>query len=223
MPTIPVTIPFTVGKSVASPFGDRLIEHLEPWTETSEDLERVCVAIGAMGFDALLELVEEEGSEGEPGWVPAWGRLLNVELCPGKYLPFLAQWVGVEVPKGASEEEARSLIREQPARLRGTLGSIETAIRRSLTGEKAFKVVERRNAANEEDAYHFLIIIYSEAELPSQVVLEANVNAVKPAGVFYTIIVGDLTYAVLEAAHTTYAELEAAHTTYADMEAHPTN
>ncbi len=385
-------------------FSTRLIEGLQPWM--TADLERTSRSVGAMGLDALLELGEEQGSEGEAGWIPAWGKLLDADLCPAKYLPYLAQYVGVELPKVASEAEMRTLIKEQPARLRGTRGSIETAIRRSLAGssqlynlisyypsfegsiahwvpqngtvaestEQAkfgthsmkahslettglnpisnttnrpavvagntytftayfraktagrtckvglnwrnasnesiseqkgtgvadvttewvrasftgeapagatqvilklvvesaaageehyidalqltqtsgpveyadgsttgyawlgttnesvtgkygasseFEIIERRNAANAEDAYHFQIIVYNESELPSKALLEANVTAVKPAGVFWTLITGSLTYAVLEAAHATYALLEAAHTTYEDMEARP--
>jgi hypothetical protein len=173
-------------------------------------------------FDRVLELVEEEGTDGEPGYVPPWGKLLDPDLCPAAFLPYLGQFVGVEVPKIMPEAEARALIKEEPMSRRGRTTTIEAAVNRSLTGEKLFQIVERRNAAGTEDPDHFLILIYNESELPSQKVLEANVNRVKPWGIFYTVIVGDLTYSVLEAAHETYAELEAAHTIYADMEAHPT-
>lgn len=175
-----------LGPTELGPFGLRLREALAVWM--TEDLERLCAAIGGMGYNALLELIEEEGSEGEDGWVPAWGKLLNVELCPADNLRFLAQWVGVEVPKGAGEEEARALIREQPARLRGTAGAIETAIRRNLSGNKAFTLIERRNAEGVEDAYRFIVVV-APGELPSEAALVAAVNAVKPAGVFWTLIV----------------------------------
>ena len=157
----------------------------------------------------------------QPGWIPPWGKLFDPDLCPARALPYLAQYVGVEIPKEVTEEEARTLIKEENGTKRGTRQVVEVAVRKSLTGEKQFEIIERRNANNEEDPYHFLILVFNASELPSEATLVANVNAVKPGGVFFTVITG-LTYAVLEAAHSTYGELEAAHSTYGDMEAFPT-
>lgn len=211
-----LTIPFPIGQSTV--VGERLIEALEPWM--TADLARVCDALGVM-FQPVAELTAEMKSDGEPGYVPPWGILFDPDLCPAKYLPYLAQFVGTPLPITASEAEARKIVKEEQGFARGTLGAVEVAVRKSLTGAKAFKIVERRNAANEETAYHFLILIYNESELPSKATLEANVNAVKPGGVLYTIIVGSLTYAILEASHATYTLVEGAHTTYSDMEATP--
>jgi hypothetical protein len=199
--------------------GKRLVAQLEPWM--TPDLALYCDALGIM-FQSVAELVEEVGTDGEPEFMPPYGKLFDPDLCPYDKLGYLAQYVGVTIPITASEPEARALIKEEQGFTRGTLASIEVAVRKSLTGAKAFQIVERRNAANKADAYWFLILVYEAGELPSQAVLETNVNAVKPGGVFYTIIVGSLTYAILEAAHGLHSESEAAHTTYSDAEANPT-
>lgn len=113
------------------PFGVRLVAALQPWV--TEDLEKVCAAIGAMGFNSLLELIEEEGTEGEPGWVPAWGKLFNPELCPPQGLQFLAKLVGVVLPVGCSEAEARALIKAESGLQRGTEASVKAAIERGIS------------------------------------------------------------------------------------------
>lgn len=171
------------------------------------DLEAVCKAVGAMGFDTILELAGEEGSEGEAGWVPAWGKLFDVNLCPAKYLPYLAQYVGVEIPAGASEAEARKLVKDEPATRRGSQEAIETQIYKFSTLEKTSQslverglLIERRNAEGVEDAYQFGIAV--EASLiPSMVALETGVASVKPGGVLVWYQTG-AKYTWSEAIHT---------------------
>lgn len=205
--------------TISSPFGRKAQAALEPWY--TEDMGRLLNALGAL-FDPVLEIAQETGTDGETGYLPGYGKIFDPDECPAQWLPFLGLFVGVKVPVGAPEAEARALVKAESGKERGSVKAIESAVSRSMTGSKAFQIVERHNSKGEEDAYHFLILIYSESELPSETVLKENVNSVKPAGVFYTVIVGSLTYAVLEDAHSTYAELEAAHTTYAGMEAEPT-
>ena len=205
--------------TVTSVAGQRLVEKLEPWM--TEDLARYCQAVGQKMLDPMLEVAEDSGTQGSASWVPPYGRILNPELVPTKYIPWLSQFVGTPIPSKATPTEARAILKEESGLHRGTLASVEAAVSRSLTGSKAFRVVERTAANGSTEAYHFVILIFSAGELPSQSVLEENVNNVKPAGIFYSIAIGSLTYAVLEAAHTKYSELESAHTLYADMESNP--
>jgi hypothetical protein len=111
-------------------FGARLVGKLAPWL--TDDLSRYADAVGVM-FDPVLELAEEEGTDGEPGYVPSWGKLLNPELCPAKFLPYLGQFVGATIPVGASESEARQIVKAESALERGTRASIESAIERSIS------------------------------------------------------------------------------------------
>jgi hypothetical protein len=177
-------IPFTIGTGAAasSIFGARLIAHLLPWM--TDDLERYCEAIGVM-FDPIVELVEEEGSDGETGYVPAWGRLLNPELCPEDALSYLAQFVGVTIPAGTSEAEARSLVKGEAGLERGTLASIEAACERTLGPGVSFVIEERTNANGEEDPYHFLVLVPPGKATAA---FTEAINTVKPAGVFFTIV-----------------------------------
>lgn len=136
-------------------------------------------------FQQVLELAEEEGSQGEPGWVPAWGKLVNPTLCPGKYLFFPAQMAGVELPKVVSEAEARELILGEAALERGTTASIEAAIKRVLGEGIKFTVEERINSEGAEDPYRFVVIV--PPGHGSKALNEAIEN-VKPGGVFFSVV-----------------------------------
>lgn len=197
-------------------FAEGLIARMEPWNtgpvvDGSTDLERYLRALAAP-FEPILELAEEEGSDGEDGYVPAWGKLLDVELCPAKALGWLATLVGVTLPVGASETEARALIKAHAGFSRGTRASIESAIERNLAPGTTFQVVERRNLADEESAYHFVVTIKGKGLIQTWFDLKgsweslsgswenlsggegfvrAAINEVKPAGVFYSIILAE--------------------------------
>lgn len=218
------------------PFGQRLATAMKPWMTPS--LEVVCAMIAAMGFNQALQLVEEEGAEGQPGWLPQWGRLLDPDLCPGPDLPYLGQYVGVPIPVGASEHEARALVKGEAGQGRGTPASVKTQIERSIStfwaagatyqkgqlvrhepnpGEvlcyeatatftagttfetthlalininSQYELIERENPVGEERGYHFLIIVHGNQLTPENNAgrLEANVNAVKPAGLIMHVI-----------------------------------
>lgn len=172
-------------------FGKRWITKLEPWR--TDDLGRFVDAVGQM-FEAVLELTEEEGMIGKPGWVPSWGKLFNPELCPAPYLGYLAQYVGVELPKEATEAEKRALIKAESGLARGTRSSIESAIGRVLGTGVPFQVLERTNLAGEPQAYNFVVIVPLGA---NSAALRAAIEQVKPGGVLFNIL--EVTNAWLEA------------------------
>lgn len=146
-----------------------------PWL--TPFLQYAIRAIGAQGLDELLDLIEEEGD------LPVWGRLLDPDLCPRQYLKYPAMFAGVEIPEGLTEEEERSLIKEQPAERRGRQSTIEQALREA--GFVNFFIIPRRNAAGEEKAYFFIIGAPAAEITAHQALAEKLVNKVKPAGVFY--------------------------------------
>jgi Phage tail protein (Tail_P2_I) len=133
-------------------------------------------------------------SQSLPAFIPSWGKLFDPDLCPAKYLPYLAQFVGVEIPQVASEAEARALIKEEQGFTRGTTQAVETAIYKNSTlvmtshtlVERGI-LIERRNAEGSEDAYHFLVVL-EESFIPNRTAFEAAVNEKKPGGVFWTLI-----------------------------------
>ena len=162
-------------------FGPRLIERLEPWI--TPDLELFAKAFGAM-FDPILELAEETGSDGEAGYVPAWGILFEVERATLRELPFLSNFVGVTVPKGATEAEARALVKASAGLERGTLMSLEGVIKRIIGATEPFTIQERTNASGEPAAYYFNV--YVPTGKISQALYNA-INEVIPAGIWYTL------------------------------------
>jgi hypothetical protein len=167
--------------TVTSLFGKRLADHLAPWM--TDDLGRYSQAIGGM-FDPVAELAEEEGTDGQAGYIPSWGKLLNPELCPASILPYLGQYVGVTIPPGASEAEARAAIKREAGLERGSLASIEAAIR-TVLGAAPFTVQERTAADGSPSAYHFNVLVGIGK---SSAALRAVIEAVKPGGVMFTIL-----------------------------------
>lgn len=147
------------------PFGELLVAALEPWM--NEDLEIVCAAIAAMGFNTILELVGEEGAENTPGWQPPWGKLLDPDAEPfpadpakeSERLAYLGQYVGVAVPRGTPPAEARALVKAKAGTERGTQASIESAIQLNLTEGASFEIFTRRNLADEPDPYGFVVVV----------------------------------------------------------------
>jgi len=186
-------------------FGPLLIQALEPWM--TPDLEIWCRAAGAF-FDPVMLLAEEQGTDGGPEYIPPLGKLFDPDLCPGPWLPYLAQFVGVKIPVGTREAEARALVKAESGFARGTRASMEAAIERCVSGE--YQLIARRNAANEVKPWHFVVVVKGskinqswfsstgswaeqagtwEFLSASTEQLEAAVNKVKPAGLMWTLIV----------------------------------
>jgi hypothetical protein len=190
-----------------TPFAERLVAAMQPWMTPS--LELYLEAFAVM-FDPVNELTEEHGTDGEPAYLAPWAKLMDPDLCPYADLPYLAQFVGVEIPKVATEAEARAIVKEEQGFSRGTTASIEVAIYKNTTLVKTSQtllgrgiILERRNKEGAEDAYAFGIDVPT-ANIPSMSALEAAVNATKPGGVFPWYNTG-AKYTWAEALHT-YAE-----------------
>jgi hypothetical protein len=140
-------------------------------------------------LDAVMVIVGSVAipyEETEREYVPAYGALLDPELCPAKALPYLAQFVGVTIPAGTPEAEARALVLAESGLERGTTQSIETAIERVL-GAEPFMLQERTNAKGEANAYAFNVIVGTGKKTKA---LEEAIAAVKPGGIISTVIEG---------------------------------
>jgi hypothetical protein len=110
--------------------GQRLAERWKPWL--TDDLARVAEAIGTM-CEPLAEIIEEEGYPDEEGWVPGYGKIFNPETCPEAFLGYLGMFVGVPIPAGTPEAEARALIKAESGLARGTEASVKAAIERGIS------------------------------------------------------------------------------------------
>lgn len=116
--------------TITSPVGQQLFDMLAPWA--NDDMALYLDGIGRM-FDPIALLVQEQGTEGDPDYIPAWGRLFDPDLCPAGDLPYLAQFVGVTIPVGTPEATARSLVKAEAGMNRGTPASIMAAIERNIS------------------------------------------------------------------------------------------
>jgi hypothetical protein len=164
--------------------GKRLVERLEPWLDEGGDLARLCDSIGTMA-QPVMEALEETGYEDEAGFVPAYGVIFNPETCPHAYLPYLGQFVGVAVPTGSTEAEARALVKAEAGLQRGTRAAVEATIARVLGEGISFAIEERTNNKGEASAWWFQVIV---PKGHSSTALKAAIEAAKPAGLMFSIV-----------------------------------
>lgn len=177
------------GGWVESPTGDFLIGFFEPWM--TDSLALFLNAVGVI-FDPVQAIIADQGIDGDADYQPGYGVLFDIDRCPPASLPYLGQFVGVQVPTGMDPSSARQLIKAEAGIKRGTPASITSAVQRFLTGSKTVVLNERVNGATgATDAYQLVIGMLS-GEVGSLAPIMAAVNAVKPAGliVTYQILAG---------------------------------
>lgn len=129
--------------------------------------------------------------------------LYDVERTP--HPAWLGQLGGVVVPRGATLEQARDLVRSQRASRRGTPAAIIAAARSALTGTRTVTLRERDGSP-----WRLTLVTYA-AETPDPARVLAAVAQEKPAGIVlqYSVAPG-LTWDQLR------HEPEARRTTWAD-------
>ncbi|MCA1781809.1 MAG: phage tail protein [Dermatophilaceae bacterium] len=124
-----------------------------------------------------LDLVEQLSRDTDD--YPGWAKIVDIDTVPAEALGWLAQFIGVTLPTGLSEEAQRIRITEAAGWKRGSLSAIQGAARLSLTGTRRVDIFEQDGSP-----YHFRVRTYlSETPNPSQVV--ADVQALKPAGLTF--------------------------------------
>jgi hypothetical protein len=199
-----------MSEPVHTQLGARLRERTQPLAPDDE----------ANGFahahlcEALLHSWEQVAEVFDPaGDVPPIAPLLDVDLCPGWALPWLGQVVGVQVPAGLTDDQARNLIRNVAGFSRGTPASLRAAAAMLLTGTKTVYFNER--LAN--DPYRLGVVTLA-AETPDPAATLAVLLAQKPGGIVleYSAI-GAQTYASVLVEFDSYAEAKAEYPTYRDM------
>jgi len=159
--------------------GDRLYSALAPlaYADDGGDLQALCGAVGTM-FEQVAQIVET-GPNGEPGW----SQLLDVDRCPAYALPWLGQFVGVTVDPTLDEAGQRRQIRAETGMARGSVAAIVAAAQRRLTGTRTVVMRERSaTACSAEPAYGLTVFTFT-SETPDPTGTEADIRAVKPAGI----------------------------------------
>jgi hypothetical protein len=196
-----------------TPIGARLRERTQPLAPDDAANgyahAQLCEGIGRM----LAQVAEVFDPEGD---VPPLAPILDVELCPEWALPWLAQLVGVRIPAGATDEQARTLISDVAGFRRGTPAAITAAAALFLTGTKRVYFNERvRN-----DAY-LLGVVTLASETPDPALVERAILAQKPGGLVlsYSSIVGQTYRAVLTEVDS-YREVRSTWTSYRDLRDH---
>ena len=135
----------------------------------------------------LLQVIRDLGfpQNGNPGW----SQVLDIDVCPGIALPWLAQFVGINplpVFPASSSEQAydlqRDYIRSAPGLRRGTPGAIIAEILPLLTGTKTIIFRERPGGF----AYRLEIRVYFSETPPEE---WASTNLITNGG-FETNVTG---------------------------------
>jgi hypothetical protein len=121
--------------------------------------------VGALG-DVLFQEVDDYAAEG-PNGERGWSILLDIDRIPDKGLPWIAQFVGVDLPDGISAVDQRTLIADTAAWKRGTVDALRGAVKPYLTGSKNVLIRERYDPANPgvDSPGHIQVITY-ESQTP---------------------------------------------------------
>jgi hypothetical protein len=168
---------------------DDLVAAFAPWL--TEDHEVYLRALGGMFAEVEAILYEDEET------VP-WEILLDPDRCPATALPYLAQYVGEQLPTGIEERAAREWIKDAPNQRRGTPESIFYAAQRKLTGERAVTLRERTlNGVEDDDTIE--VNTYTR-ETPSREAVLQELLTVMPADIVlnYSVLPGQTWADVLE-------------------------
>jgi hypothetical protein len=153
---------------------DALREELAPIL--TADLDSYCQAIAAMFGEVELYSLAGDDSDG-------WAILLDVDRCPAKALPYLGQLIGVTVPIGMADSDARALIRDRPQWRRGTPARLVEVAQATLTGTKFVNLLERSASAAPSDPAYGLTVVTRTPETPNPAATLAALLQAKPAGI----------------------------------------
>jgi hypothetical protein len=111
--------------------GQRLYDALAPLATEDEahgwPLAHYCNAL-ARQLDQVADLSRDVGD------APGWAVLMDPDATPAEMLPWLAQLIGVTIPDGLTEAEARVRVKQTDGFRRGTPEALKGAARQYLIG-----------------------------------------------------------------------------------------
>ena len=191
------------------PFGDSIYTEVAPLTyddiNQAWSLLYYVDSIGQM-FDEI-ELLARDTDE-----VPGWCMLLNPDTTPAKALPWLAQFVGVQLEPTLSEADQRAYIKAAAQWRRGSVQAIIETTQFFLTGSKTVRLDER-----DSSAYHYTVTIDPDEVTDIDAVTAALTRA-KPAGLQFQLLLSTThTYFYVKTTYATYSAAKAANPTYLDL------
>jgi hypothetical protein len=167
------------------------------------------------GLARLLQEVADYARDSDS--YDGWQILMDVDNCPDKALPWLAQFKGVRIPLGTSPADARTAIHSAAGMQRGTPQALIDATKRWLTGAQQVNLFERFG----NDAWRVQITV-PQSQIQDQAGALAALNKVKPAGIVLTLsTVTGVDYGTLRDLHNDYADVKAQFATYAVVKTDP--
>lgn len=143
--------------------------HVEDDEAQDFALRKFCEALCAPMQPAYDLVREREGSAG-------WAIVFDADNCPAYALPYLAQFVGVQIVPEMSEEQIRAEIRQPTGWRRGQPESLQIATRRTLTGEDPLVIIHPRTP---EVGVTYIRTLLSQT--PDPIRTERVLRAVLPA------------------------------------------
>jgi hypothetical protein len=167
--------------------GARLAERAAPLQPPDVDVQ-YGYAFGNL-CEAMMRCYEQIASlvDPEDETYPPWGVLFDVDVCPAWALPWLAQVVGVRLPKSVTGDAAREYIKTLSFESVGRPDTIKTIVTAPLTGSKTVFFRER----DDGDAYRLEIVTLT-SETPDPAELQRAIESSVPAGIIvaYRAIAG---------------------------------
>jgi|SRR5262245_20261737 len=127
-----------------------------------------------------FQIVDDYASDTDAG-EPGYSLWMDVNRVPGEIIPWLGQFVGVEVVRSLSIPDQKRQILTQGNWQRGTVASVRAAAQLFLTGGKSVTIKER-----DTSPYHFQLQV-NYSELPPEDWPTTNLN---PNGGFETNTTG---------------------------------
>lgn len=138
-----------------------------------------------------------------------WGIVLDANLCPAYALPYLAQYVGVQITPQMSELQIRNEIRQPSGWRRGQTGSIRIQTRATLDPAVAEPlVIVRPNTP--EVGRHYVRTLLSQTPTPTHTAEVVRASVPAWSVVDYEAITGVAFTDVTASKYTTFTTLGAA-------------
>lgn len=181
---------------------DSLGFHVED--DASGDLRKFCEAL-CSPQEETFQIVRPRPDQA------GWALLFDVDECPADALPFLAQFVGVQITSEMSEEQIRNEIREPTGWKRGQPESLRVATRRTLKPVAEEELLVIIHPRTPEVGRHYIRTLLSQTPEPERT--RAVIRAMLPAWevLDYEAITGVTVADVTASAKwTTVADLSAA-------------
>lgn len=195
---------------VLSPFAARAYQLVAPIaTEDEANAWALAIYIAALSepFNEIDELASD-GPDGQPGWY----KLMDPNLIPDKGLPWLAQFLGVDLTGVTDPADMRYLIATRPSWNRGTTRAMIDAVAPLLTGNKTVIFRERYPTPYQ------LSVVTRTAETPDSAAVLKALLSQKPAGIVltYTVLSGQ-DYQSVFTDHASYNIVYTTYATYQDL------